>query len=252
MRIDWWTLALQTVNVLILIWILSRFFFRPVADIVVERQEEAGKLLSDAAAAHAAAAAARADAERIRAELAGERDRLIGEAHEAARLEKENLLAQAAQEVGKLRSEAKAAVARDRAAAGQAVIAHASELAVEIARRLLGRLGEQVVSGPFLDGLCGELRALAPESRQGLAGAPAGQPIEVVTALPLPDDEMARVRAALRAALGADAPLAFRSDPALIAGIELHFRDMIVRNSWRGDLDRIGAELDRERLQPQS
>ena len=50
MRIDWWTLALQTVNVLVLIWILGRFFFRPVMDIVVKRQQEANKLLADAAA----------------------------------------------------------------------------------------------------------------------------------------------------------------------------------------------------------
>jgi F-type H+-transporting ATPase subunit b len=62
MRIDWWTLALQTVNVLILIWILGRFFFRPVADIVARRQEEANRLLSDADAARRAAAEAREDA----------------------------------------------------------------------------------------------------------------------------------------------------------------------------------------------
>ena len=41
MHIDWWTLAFQTVNVLVLIWILGRFFFRPVADIVAKRQAQA-------------------------------------------------------------------------------------------------------------------------------------------------------------------------------------------------------------------
>ena len=51
MRFDWWTFALQTMNVLILLWILSRFLFRPAADIIKARQAEAGKLLSDAAAA---------------------------------------------------------------------------------------------------------------------------------------------------------------------------------------------------------
>jgi F-type H+-transporting ATPase subunit b len=29
--IDWWTLGLQAVNVLILIWLLGYFFWRPVA-----------------------------------------------------------------------------------------------------------------------------------------------------------------------------------------------------------------------------
>jgi len=29
MTIDWWTLGIQTVNVVILIWLLERFFWRP-------------------------------------------------------------------------------------------------------------------------------------------------------------------------------------------------------------------------------
>ena len=67
MRIDWWTLALQTVNVLVLIWLLARFFFRPVMDIVVKRQEEAKKLLADAARTRQEATDLRADADRARA-----------------------------------------------------------------------------------------------------------------------------------------------------------------------------------------
>ncbi len=41
MRIDWSTLALQTINALVLIWLLARFLFRPVAGIIAERQKAA-------------------------------------------------------------------------------------------------------------------------------------------------------------------------------------------------------------------
>jgi F-type H+-transporting ATPase subunit b len=41
MTIDWWTLAIQTVNVVILIWLLERFFWRPVAAMIEARQKEA-------------------------------------------------------------------------------------------------------------------------------------------------------------------------------------------------------------------
>ena len=51
MRIDWWTLGLQTFNVLVLVLILSRFLFRPVAAIIEERRAAAAKLLADAEAA---------------------------------------------------------------------------------------------------------------------------------------------------------------------------------------------------------
>ena len=53
MRIDWTTLALQTINVLVLVWLLARFLFRPVTTIIAERRAAAEKLLADAAAQRA-------------------------------------------------------------------------------------------------------------------------------------------------------------------------------------------------------
>lgn len=51
MRFDWPTLALQAVNVLILLWLLRRFLFRPVVEIIAARKNAAEKLLSDAGVA---------------------------------------------------------------------------------------------------------------------------------------------------------------------------------------------------------
>ncbi len=245
MHFNWWTLALQTVNVLVLIWILARFFFRPVADVVAKRQAEAEKLLSDAAAARKEAADTRTEVAKMRAGIGAERDRLIGEAQTAAGSEKEALLAEASQEIAKHHSEAEAAIARDQAAADQATIERASELAVDIARRLLARLPADASATAFLDGLCAELRALPAAEKASFASAPADHPIEVVTATPVSDEEEGSIRSALQAALGANVPLSFKSDAGLIAGIELNSRNTIVRNSWRADLERIREELGR-------
>jgi F-type H+-transporting ATPase subunit b len=248
MHIDWWTLALQTVNVLILIWILARFFFRPVVNIVAKRQEEANKLLADAAAARQQAAEARADADKVRAEIGAERDRLIAEARTSAQMEKSKLQANSSQEIAKLRSEAEAAIALDRIAAERAIIARASELSLEIAQRLLGRLPPEITLSAFLDGLCRELRALSSEARESLTSATAADhAVAVVTAAPLSEMDAGRVRDALKATFGSELAFEFRADPAVLAGIELHGRNTIVRNSWRGDLDRVRLELSRDK-----
>ncbi|MDR3453737.1 MAG: F0F1 ATP synthase subunit B, partial [Rhodoferax sp.] len=55
MKIDWWTLGLQAINVVVLVWLLSRFLFKPVAAIIAERQAAAARLLSEAQAARDAA-----------------------------------------------------------------------------------------------------------------------------------------------------------------------------------------------------
>jgi F-type H+-transporting ATPase subunit b len=244
MHIDWWTLALQTVNVLILIWILSRFFFRPVMDIVAKRQQQADKLLTDAARARQEAADARAAADKANAEIASERERLLAEAHSAAASDKQSLLAQSFAEIAKSRTEAEAAMARDRSAAEAAIIDRAGNLAVDIAQRLLERSPHRNVLDGFVDEICRELRALSPDARESLAvAAAAAHSLEVVTAAPLSGEEMQRVRAALKQAFGRELPMTFVSDPAIISGIELRGQNAIIRNSWRADLDRIRQEL---------
>ena len=59
MHLDPWTFALQIVNVLVLVWLLARFLFRPVAAIIAERRAAADALLAQAEAARAKAAARR-------------------------------------------------------------------------------------------------------------------------------------------------------------------------------------------------
>ena len=244
MRIDWWTLALQTVNVLILIWILARFFFRPIMGIVSKRRHEAEKLLADAAHDRQEAANRLDEVDKARASIAADREKLITAAHAAAQSEKQNLLAQTSQEIVKLRAEAATEIAHDRAAAEAQIINRASDLSIEIARRLLRRFPHQAVLLAFVDEMCREVRALPSEKRTSfVAAAATGRSIDVVTAAPLSGEDTQNVRAALEKAFGANLPLTFLSDPAIIAGIELNGPNAIIRNSWRADLDRIRQEL---------
>jgi F-type H+-transporting ATPase subunit b len=51
MTIDWWTLGLQTINLLVLVALLGHFLLKPLAAIVAARQAEAQRLLDEAASA---------------------------------------------------------------------------------------------------------------------------------------------------------------------------------------------------------
>jgi F-type H+-transporting ATPase subunit b len=214
-------------------------------DIVAKRQEEADRILSGAAAERRAAGDARAEAEGARAELDAKKDLLISEAHKAAKAEEESLRARLSQEVAKLRAEAQVAIARDREAAQLAVLAHAEELALDIARRLVARLPPGPSLSVFVDGACGEIRGLPSVAKASFTSAVSDHPLEVVTAGALSEEEAAQLRHAVTQALGVEAPIVCRSDPALIAGIEIYGRGAIIRNNWRADLERIGEQLRR-------
>ena len=124
----------------------------------------------------------------------------------------------------------------------RAVIEHARELALDIAKRLLSRIGPTAAVDGFLPALSDQLEALPPHERARFTDA---GDVEVVTAAPLPDETRERVRQTVAAALtGGTAALVFRTDPAVIAGVELRTRHGAVRNSWRNDLDEIAAALE--------
>jgi F-type H+-transporting ATPase subunit b len=243
MRIDWWTLALQTANVLILIWLLARFLFRPVTEIVARRQDEANKLLADAADVRRQADEARADVERAHAGNVADHNRMIAAAHAVAEAERTAQLARTNDEMTRLRAEADAAIARDRLATEKTLIDRVRDLSIDIARRLLGRIGPADGVDVFLAGLCQQMKELSPQERAALAQD--GEELEIVTAAPLDPDAAGRVRRAVGEALGGAPALAFRTDPAVIAGIELRGRHAVVSNSWRNDLERIREELKR-------
>jgi F-type H+-transporting ATPase subunit b len=245
MHIDWWTLALQTVNVLVLIWILGRFFFRPVADLVARRREEAAKLIADADAARKEAEEIRAEAARLRAGVDAQRDHLMAEARKAAEAEKASSLEQLTSELEQHRKDAAIAIDHERAAMQRAVLARANELSIQIAGRLLERLPESAAFSAFLDGLSAELGKLPAESRQSLAVSNPDHPLEVVTAATLDDKQAAMLREAIQVALGSKLPAQLSCDPKLIAGFEIRGRNVIVRNNWRADLETIRKELDR-------
>ncbi len=242
MRIDWWTLALQTFNVLVLVLILGRFLFRPVVAIIEERRAAAVKLLVDAEAAKHEANAAREAAKAEAAQLASTRDEALRQAAAAAEAQRGAALAAARTEVDQLRAAAEAEIQRQRQAEAVAASDRAARLAVEIAGKLLSRLPDSARIDGFVGGLADGLALLPAASRDGLGG---GEDASLKAARPLSEAEMESCRDALAKALGRPLNFVVAVDPDLVAGLELETPHAVIRNSFRADLSRIVEELIR-------
>lgn len=241
MTIDWWTLGLQAVNVLILIWLLGYFFWRPVAKMIAERRDTAQKILAEADAKRAEAAAALADVARTRAGFAEERDAILKAANDTAEQVHATRVQDAAKEAAALEAAAKAAIARDQVTIEKAWADHASRLAVDIARRLAARLDGSAVKTAFLDWLLKEIRELPEAARQAVVTNEAA--LEAISASLLQPEEQRQYAKLVGEAFRASLPVTFRVDPHLIAGLELHGPHLIIANSWRADLNQILADI---------
>src|ERR1700730_18572957 len=130
MRIDWPTLALQTVNVLVLVWLLARFLFRPVMAIIAERRVAAEKLLADAATTRAQAEAYKAEAKHRLEGVATEAEHMLTEARALAETERVRLSQQAVDAATRAQIEAKAAIENDRVTMEHTLRQQACDLAI--------------------------------------------------------------------------------------------------------------------------
>lgn len=230
MSFDPWTLGFQAVNVLLLVWLLQRFFWSPVAAMIAQRQAQAVEVFEEAARREAEVESALDDIATTRAGMEDEKTALLAAARAEGEAAREALLAAAKVEIEALHDIARAARVRAAATLKDTARHEAQDLAVTIAARLLAQHGSE----GFLAGLVRILGELPGPERRALAGAR----LEVVSATRADSATQSRIAKALGAVLEAPV-LTFRTDPALIAGIELHGSHVTLRNSWRADLDRI-------------
>lgn len=239
MNIDWWTLGLQAINVLILVWLLQHFFWRPVAAVIAKRRSDTQKLLDDAAQKRVQADATLAEMEKTRAGFAAERDAILAAAKTDGERTKAQALEAARMEAETLQKAARAAIARDTATAQKASADQAATLAVDIAKRLAARLEGPAVEAAFLGWLIDAIKALTPAEKQAVADGT----LDLVSAQPLEPAEQTRIEKQIIAAFGTQPEITFRVDRALIAGFELRSPHFLLRNSWQADLQRISKDL---------
>jgi F-type H+-transporting ATPase subunit b len=242
MRIDWWTLGFQTANVAILIWLLQRFFWRPVAGIIEERRAATRAALADAKATDDKATAALAEVQKTRAGFAAERSEILKQAHDAAGASAAVTLAAAAATVATREAAGTAAIETEHNAADKAWTERSGSLAIDIAGHLAARLDGPAVQESFLRWLLARLRALPEVTRQ----ATNGLALEAVSASSIDDAGQTRISKLIAEALGATPMISYRIDPALIVGLELHGPHLSVTNSWQADLQTILADASVE------
>ena len=244
MTINWWTLGIQTVNVAILVWLLGRYFWRPVAAMIEERRAAAQAILADAEAKRTEASDAKADIDKTRAGFAKERDAILAAARESAEKAGAAQLAEVGRQASALEATAKADIETAAVKDRKEWTDRSATLALVIAQRLLVRLDGAAVRATFLDWLLKAIRDLPPATRQAMTET--GATLEASSPTPLDAADQDRTRRAIGVAFGAEPQIAFKTDPSLIAGLELTGPHVVMSNSWRADLTRILADVSHD------
>ncbi|WP_019953285.1 ATP synthase F0 subunit B [Yoonia vestfoldensis] len=242
MTLDWWGLGLQAINVLILVWLLSRVFWRPVAGAISGRQKAALAMLDDAKAAQAKADAALAEVEEAKAGIAADRETVLADAKATAEKDAKTAMAAAQAKTDALVAAARADIDRNRETARKDTAKKAVGLSVEIAAKLLGRFNTPGVQAAFRTNLIVAIVGMSASDRATLTTVAVD--IDIVTATDPETAERTEIERTINEALGGTPCLRFVTDPDLIAGLELRSAHFVLHNSWRADLQTILNEVE--------
>lgn len=236
MEIDFWGLGLQAVNVLILVWLLSRVFWRPVAAAIAKRQDTATSLIEAAKATQAKADETLEEVATARADIAAERMATLDTARKEAATATKATLAVARTKADAMLESAKTTAEQDSKAAQKANESQASDLAMRIAASLLQRLNGPAIQSAFVAQLIEAIAKLPAADLAAVLDDPKG--IEIVTANAA-GAEQKKIEKAVQTALGGKADLRFVTDPDLIGGLELRSPHFVLHNSWQADLKQV-------------
>jgi F-type H+-transporting ATPase subunit b len=246
MSFSWSTFALQAVNFLVLVWLLQRFLFKPIAAIVARRKQEIARALAEAAAANQRAEEARKEFELRQTQLEAERQNLIDQVRAQLADERAKMIQAAREDIEKLKSAALKRLDEERDDAAREVFDQSVQIAVHLAERLLLQLAGPRVDDLFLDRVLDRFDHLSATQRAALFGDTRNDRAQLIvaTAYPLNGNAEAKWRSALSERLGAQPQIEFTIEQGLIAGAELKFPRAVLRFSWRDCLTDAQRELN--------
>lgn len=238
------TLLFQIANFLVLAAVLRYWLYRPVQAMIARRQREIEAPLAAAAADRTKAAEMLADVQARHLAAAGERNQLLLEAGRDAETRRDQVLADARRAGDDLLRSERDAIGRERTAAESSLRAHATQLAVGIAARLLATAGTRDATLHLLEEAVRTVESMAgPESVRAVHATNGHVPVRLVTAMPLEVAQRDKVTERIHRTLGDRADVTFVEDAALIAGAEIHLPTAVIRQTWRQQLILAEREL---------
>jgi F-type H+-transporting ATPase subunit b len=234
-------LLVQIVCFFILFIVVRAWIVKPLQGLLEKRRKTIAQSMDDARIAAEARANAEKDAAGIVAEAQAKAAHIISEATERADAAMLEVRAESDNETSKQREAVLAEVELERNRILGDLRGHVAALAIAAAQKLVGEsLDEKrqhVLLAEFFSGIrSGKVVVL---DGAVISGASA----DVVSALPLSEDEQAIVKKDVLARLGKQIAVDFRVDPSILGGLIIYVGDKVLDGSVAGQLDDLHKSL---------
>jgi F-type H+-transporting ATPase subunit b len=256
MPIDWFTVAAQAINFLILVWLLKRFLYGPILHAIDEREKGIATQLAQAEAKKAEAQKERNDLQHKNEAFDQERAALLKKTADEADAERRRLLDEARKDADALRAKRQEALRNEQRNLSQEITRWTQKEVFAIARKTLTDLAgtslEERMGAVFVQ----RLRALTGTAKEQLAAALkiSTQAARVRSAFEMPAEQRAAIQKALNETFSADIHIQFETVPEVVSGIELSVAGQKVAWSiadYLATLEKSAGELLNQDAKPE-
>ena len=247
MLIDWFTVAAQVVNFLILVWLLKRLLYGRILGAIEARERGIAERLADAAAKEKAASEQLALYQAKLQDFEHQQETLLAQAKSEAEKQQSKMLTQAREHVRSLEEgwqddldrERNTFLVELRRRAGAEILALARQTVADLASVDLQRCAVQV----FLE----KIQSLDRDACRSLAG----HELSIRTPLDLPAETQAEIERTLASRLETPVTVHFERVPGIGLGLELRGNGWRIGWSSESYLERLEQDL-REALEQHS
>lgn len=238
MELSWSTFLLEIVNFLVLVWILKRFLYKPVIDIITKRREEIDQTRQAAREERRAGEALRAHYENRLADWEGEKEAARTAFQGEIEKERAHRLEALATELEGERRKQEVIAERERRESERRLETQTLALASGFATRFLTRIAGPELERKLVEVLQEDLPGLSADRRRTLEQALRQEsgPIEVTSAYPLDAAGRGKLEQALADLAGRGVACRYRQDSRLIAGAQLQVGAWVLHANLRDEL----------------
>ena len=223
MLIDWFTVGVQALNFVVLVWLLKHFLYKPVLDAIDAREKQIAAQVADAEAKKAQAKKESDEFQRKNDDFEQQRAALMAKAIDDADAQRQRLLEEARSAAKALSAKQHEALAGETKNLNQVLRLRVQTEVFSVARQVLRDLATVSLEASACETFIARLRALQGPSREALVDAlkaPAG-PVLLRSAFELPAAQRSAIQQAIQEIFALKAALDFETAPALVGGIEL-------------------------------
>jgi F-type H+-transporting ATPase subunit b len=245
MLIDWFTVAAQVINFLILVWLLKRFLYKPVLNAIEAREKRIAAQLQDAENKKAEALKEQVDFQHKNEEIDKQRVALLADATLAAKTERDKLIATARKEAETLHAKLEKANDDELENVNRKVATFVQKEVFSVARKALTDLSGTSLEERITDVFVRRLRGMSDQDRGEFQQALVASARPVVrSAFDLSDSQKSAVETALKPLAGEGTKIDFETRPELIGGMELIANGHKIAWSISDYLGDLAASLD--------